>query len=167
MDLAVSFDRKVIFEQGIEGVREIECSVLGNDTPMVSVCGEVVSSNEFYDYDAKYVDGASRADIPAHLPTTDIRTNPSHGPQGVHCPGLLGYGPGRDFFLTRRSGTVYINELNTIPGFTSISMYPKLWEASGMSFSALLERLIELAMQRHGEKSRLRHSYDPSAAWYR
>jgi D-alanine-D-alanine ligase len=166
MELAVSFDRKVIFEQGIEGVREIECSVLGNDTPLVSVCGEVVSSNEFYDYDAKYVDGASRAEIPAHLPrriSEQIRRMALKAYIALDCSGMAR----ADFFLTRRSGTVYVNELNTIPGFTSISMYPKLWEASGLSFSALLERLIELAMQRHGEKGRLRHSYDPSAAWYR
>ncbi len=163
---ASSFDRKVIFEQGVAGAREIECSVLGNDAPEVSVCGEVISSNEFYDYNAKYVDGASRAEIPARLPrrlSDQIRRMALRAYTTIDCAGMAR----ADFFVTRRRGTVYINELNTIPGFTSISMYPKLWEASGLSFSALLDRLIELALRRHAEKGRLRHSYDPSSEWYR
>jgi D-alanine-D-alanine ligase len=166
MELAVPFDRKLIFEQGVEGAREIECSVLGNDTPIVSVCGEVFSSNEFYDYNAKYVDGASSSEIPARLPrrtSEQIRRMAIKAYTALDCSGMSR----ADFFVTRRNGTVYINELNTIPGFTAISMYPKLWEASGLGFSALLDRLIELAQQRHEEKAHLRHSYDPSAAWYR
>jgi D-alanine-D-alanine ligase len=163
---ASSYDRKVIFEQGVADAREIECSVLGNDTPLASVCGEVIPSNEFYDYDAKYVDGASRSEIPAQLPrrlSEQIRRLAVRAYVAIDCAGMAR----ADFFVTRRNGTVYINELNTIPGFTSISMYPKLWESSGMSFPALLDRLIELAMQRHAEKARLRHSFDPSSEWYR
>jgi D-alanine-D-alanine ligase len=163
---ASTYDRKVIFEQGVVGAREIECSVLGNDTPLASVCGEVIPSNEFYDYDAKYVDGASRAEIPARLPrrlSDRIRRMAVQAYVAIDCSGMAR----ADFFVTRRTGTVYINELNTIPGFTSISMYPKLWEASGISYPALLDRLIELAMQRHAEKGRLRHSFDPSSEWYR
>ena len=163
---AESFDRKVVFEQGIAGAREIECSLLGNDTPEVSVCGEVISSNEFYDYDAKYVDGASRSEIPARLPrriAEQIRRLAIRAYVAIDCAGMAR----ADFFVTRRSGAIYINELNTIPGFTSISMYPKLWGASGVTFQALLDRLIGLAIDRHAEKRRLLHKYDPSAEWYR
>jgi D-alanine-D-alanine ligase len=163
---ASTYDRKVIFEQGVADAREIECSVLGNDAPLASVCGEVIPSNEFYDYDAKYVDGASRAEIPARLPrrmSDQIRKMAVRAYVAIDCAGMAR----ADFFVTRRKGTVYINELNTIPGFTSISMYPKLWEASGLSFPALLDRLIELAIQRHAEKARLRYSFDPSSEWYR
>jgi D-alanine-D-alanine ligase len=166
MHEAVSFDRKVIFEQGLGNVREIECSVLGNDAPMASVCGEVVPSNEFYDYDAKYVDGASRSEIPAHLPrrvSEEIRRLAIRAYTAIDCAGMAR----ADFFVGRRSGVITINELNTIPGFTSISMYPKLWEATGISYRELLDRLIGLAIERHTQKSRLRHTYDPSAAWYR
>ncbi len=163
---ASSFDRKVIFEQGVTDAREIECSVLGNEVPVVSVCGEVISSNEFYDYNAKYVDGASRSEIPARLPrrlSDRIRGMALRAYATIDAAGMAR----ADFFVTRRRGTVYINELNTIPGFTSISMYPKLWEASGLTFPALLDRLIDLAIHRHAEKGRLRHSYDPSSEWYR
>jgi D-alanine-D-alanine ligase len=166
MEEAASFDRKVIFEQGLANVREIECSVLGNDAPLASVCGEVLPSNEFYDYDAKYVDGASRTEIPAHLPrkvSERIRRLAIRAYTAIDCAGMAR----ADFFLGRRTGTITINELNTIPGFTSISMYPKLWAATGVSYSELLDRLIRLAFERHAQKSRLRHTYDPSAAWYR
>jgi D-alanine-D-alanine ligase len=166
MATAVLFDRKVIFEQGVADAREIECSVLGNDDPVASVCGEVIPSNEFYDYDAKYVDGSSRAEIPAKLPRSisrRIQRMAIRAYGAIDCAGMAR----ADFFVTRRKGTIYLNELNTIPGFTSISMYPKLWEASGVVFPALLDRLIELAMQRHAEKGLLRHSFDPSSDWYR
>jgi D-alanine-D-alanine ligase len=166
METATAFDRKVIFEQAVSDVREIECAVLGNDEPVASVCGEVIPSNEFYDYDAKYVDGASRAEIPARLSrkvSAQIQRMALCAYTAIDCAGMAR----ADFFVTRRKGTIYINELNTIPGFTSISMYPKLWESSGLKFPELLDRLIELAMQRHKEKGRLRHSFDPSSAWYR
>ena len=164
--LAAQYDRKVLLEQGINNAREIECSVLGNDEPEASVPGEIIPSNEFYDYDAKYVDGKSRAIVPAKLPKRVIRTVRDHALAAfrvIDCTGMARV----DFFVTRKTHTVYVNEINTIPGFTSISMYPKLWEASGVSFGELLDRLIALAMQRHKEKSGLKHLYQPTKEWYR
>jgi D-alanine-D-alanine ligase len=156
----------VIVEQGIVGAREIECSVLGNDDPIASVPGEIIPSREFYDYEAKYVDGKSEAIIPARIPgriANRIRRIAILAYRTIDCSGMAR----ADFFLTKKSSTIYLNELNTIPGFTSISMYPKLWEASGISFSELLDRLILLAIQRHQEKSALKRTYHPSEAWYR
>jgi len=164
--LAAAYDRKVIFEQGVRNAREIECAVLGNDAPEVSVPGEIIPSNEFYDYDAKYVDGKSMAVIPAKLPrrtAEEVRRIAVAAYKAIDCAGMAR----ADFFVVRGSGTIYINELNTIPGFTSISMYAKLWQASGLSFSALLDRLIDLALERHQQKSGLRRFYDPSRDWYR
>jgi D-alanine-D-alanine ligase len=163
---AASFDRKVIVEEGIEGVREIECSILGNDSPEASIPGEIIPSNEFYDYDAKYVDGKSRAVIPAPLPAALVRKVRALAVRAflaLDCAGMARV----DFFVTKRGGRVYLNEINTIPGFTAISMYPKLWEASGVPYSRLLDRLIALARERHREKQSLRTSYDPRKAWYR
>ncbi len=164
--LAAEYDLKVIIEQGVNDVREIECSVLGNDEPLVSVPGEIIPSNEFYDYDAKYVDGKSRAIIPAGLParvTAEVRRMARAAYVAVDCSGMARV----DFFVKRRTYTVYLNELNTIPGFTSISMYPKLWEASGVSYPELLDRLISLALERHREKSSLKTSYQPASDWYK
>ncbi len=164
--LAAQFDRKVIIEQGIAGVREIECGVLGNDEPKASVPGEIIPSNEFYDYDAKYVDGKSQAVIPAKLPAPlarRIREAAVRAYTAIDCAGMARV----DFFLTRGRSRLYLNEVNTIPGFTSISMYPKMWEASGLSFSGLLDRLIALALERHGEMNARRTSYSPAKDWYR
>jgi D-alanine-D-alanine ligase len=166
MELAASYDRKVVFEQGIPHAREIECSVLGNDDPVVSQPGEIVPSNEFYDYDAKYVDGKSATYIPAPLPRpaiTAIRRLALQAYRAIDCAGMAR----ADFFYVTRTKSVIINELNTIPGFTSISMYPKMWEASGLPFSGLLDRLVELALERHAAKMALRRTYDPSKEWYR
>jgi D-alanine-D-alanine ligase len=166
LETAMAYDRKVLVEQAITRAREIECSVLGNDTPEVSVLGEIIPSNEFYDYDAKYVDGKSVAIIPARLPRTVVRRVQKMALtayRAIDCSGMAR----ADFFVVRRTGTVYVNELNTIPGFTSISMYPKLWEASGLPYPRLLDRLIELALDRHREKSALRRTYRPKADWYR
>jgi len=166
MDLAAAYDRKVIFEQGVRDAREIECSVLGNDEPAVSVPGEILPSNEFYDYDAKYVDGTSQTVIPARLSprlTRQIMDMAGTAYTAIDCAGMAR----ADFLVTRRAGTVYINELNTIPGFTPISMYAKLWEASGIPFKDLLDRLIRLALDRHAEKKGLRRFYDPRREWYR
>jgi len=163
---ALQYDRKVIVEQGINQAREIECSVLGNDEPEVSVPGEIISSNEFYDYDAKYVDGKSTAIIPAQLPkrvTRHIRTLAAQAFRVIDGAGMARV----DFFVIRKTLRVYLNEVNTIPGFTSISMYPKLWEATGISFPELLDRLIALAMQRHREKEDLQCLYTPAREWYR
>jgi D-alanine-D-alanine ligase len=164
LSLAAEFDRKVIIEQGVANAREIECSVLGNDAPEASVPGEIIPSNEFYDYDAKYVDGKSTPVIPAHLPAPvarKIREIAIRAYTAIDCAGMARV----DFFLTK--GKVYLNEVNTIPGFTAISMYTKMWEAAGVSFSDLLDTLIRLAMERHGEMNARRTSYSPAKDWYR
>ena len=164
--VATEYDRKIIVEQGIRAAREIECSVLGNDEPEASVPGEVIPSNEFYDYDAKYVDGKSHTVIPAQLPKSVARKIQEMAVKAFQL--IDGAGMARvDFFVTRRTNVIHLNEINTIPGFTSISMYPKLWEASGVSFPELLDRLIALAMQRHREKTGLKHLYQPGKEWYR
>jgi len=166
ISLAAEYDLKVIVEQGVNNAREIECSVLGNDDPIVSVPGEIVPSNEFYDYDAKYVDGKSRSIIPALLPRNvvkEIQRAAITAYKAVDCTGMARV----DFFVTRNRHTVYLNEINTIPGFTAISMYPKLWEASGISYHELLDRLIALALEHHRQKSTLRTSYHPSSDWYK
>jgi D-alanine-D-alanine ligase len=164
--LAAEFDRKVIIERAIGNAREIECSVLGNDAPEASVPGEIIPSNEFYDYDAKYVDGKSTTVIPARLPASiarKIREIAVRAYTAIDCAGMARV----DFFVTKGKAKVYLNEVNTIPGFTAISMYPKMWEAAGLSFSGLLDRLIRLAIQRHGEMNARRTSYSPAKDWYR
>lgn len=164
--VAMQYDRRILVEQGIENAREIEVSVLGNDEPIASVPGEIISSNEFYDYDAKYVDGKSEVIIPAQLPqsvTKQVQECAIRGFKAIDCAGMARV----DFLITKKSNKIYLNEINTIPGFTSISMYPKLWEASGISYSRLLDRLIELALERHREKQALKTSYKPKTRWYK
>jgi len=163
---AAQYDRKILVEKGIENAREIEVSVLGNEDPQASVPGEVIPSNEFYDYDAKYVDGKSQLVIPAQLPprmARRIREVALRAFKAIDAAGMARV----DFLVTRGTYRIYICEVNTIPGFTAISMYPKLWEASGLPYSKLVERLIELAIERHREKSRLKTSYQPKAEWYK
>ncbi len=158
MDLAAQYDRKILVEKAINA-REIECSVLGNDQPEASVAGEIVPVNEFYDYEAKYVKEGSRLIIPAKLTAQQskrVRQLAIRAFQAIDCAGMARV----DFLLDRKSGKILVNEINTIPGFTSISMYPKLWEASGVSYSELLDRLIELALERHQQKLRTRYTYD-------
>lgn len=143
---AAKYDRKVLVEEFIDG-REIECAVLGNDDPIASTVGEVVPCNEFYDYKAKYIDNNSEVIIPANLPQhtiSEIREYAVRAFKSLDCAGLSRV----DFFVHRKTGKVYINEINTLPGFTSISMYPKLWEASGIPYSELIERLIDLSIER-------------------
>lgn len=155
--LAAKFDRKIIVEKAIDA-REIECAVLGNDTPQASIPGEIVPANEFYDYQAKYVKEGSRLIIPAKLGaarTLKVRDLALRAFKAIDCAGM-----GRvDFLMDRHSGKLYVNEINTIPGFTSISMYPKLWEASGLPYAKLIDRLVELAIERHRDKSRTQHDY--------
>ncbi|HHY09124.1 MAG TPA: D-alanine--D-alanine ligase [Firmicutes bacterium] len=154
--LALQYDRKIVVEEGVKDAREIECSVLGHNRPRTSVLGEVIPGNEFYDYMAKYHSEDSRLIIPAPLSaelTGEIRSLAKRAFQAVDCSGM-----GRVDFLLAGTGEVYLNEINTIPGFTEISMYPKLWEASGLSYSALLDQLIEIALEKHGEKQRLKTS---------
>jgi len=160
MELAFQFDRKVVIEAGVLNAREIECAVLGNDAPEASVPGEVIVTHPdgFYSYDAKYIDpdGASWR-IPA-----DISAEAADRVRGLSVEAFRALdlaGMARvDFFLDDKAGALYLNEVNTIPGLTTISMYPKMWEASGLPYSALLDRLIALALERHAEKQALRTS---------
>jgi len=152
LHLAARYDRRIIVEQGIDA-REIECSVLGNDVPLVSVPGEVIPHDAFYDYEAKYTVGKTDLVIPANVTPAQamtIRDYAIRAFQAVDAAGLARV----DFFIRRSDGTVLLNEINTMPGFTSTSMYPKLWEASGVSYSEIADRLIELALERHAERSR-------------
>ncbi|MEO7022107.1 MAG: D-alanine--D-alanine ligase A, partial [Ktedonobacteraceae bacterium] len=137
--------------------REFECAVLGNDEPLASVIGEIVSSGEFYDYNAKYIDGKSQPVIPAEIPqetAEEMRRQAIAAFAALDLNGLSRV----DFFMERETGKIYINEVNTMPGFTEISMYPKLWAASGLSYTQLLDRLIELAIERHEDRQRNRTS---------
>jgi len=157
LETAAEYDRKIVVERGVDA-REIEISVLGNDDPVASLPGEIIPSREFYDYNAKYVDDDSRLLIPAPLET--IQTNDAQrlaiaAFKVLECSGMARV----DLFLERMTGKFYVNEINTLPGFTSISMYPKLWEASGIPYSELIDRLITLAIERHGEKNKLRTKY--------
>jgi len=149
---AFRYDRKVIVEEGIKG-REIECSVLGNDEPRASLPGEVIPYREFYDYRDKYLDGKTRFRIPADLPASVIREVQRLAVEAylaVECSGMARL----DFFLEDGTGKLYVNEINTIPGFTEISMYPKLWGVSGVPFGRLVEELIRLGLERHRRKKR-------------
>ena len=163
---ALRYDNKIIVEQGIENIREIEIAVLGNDNPKASVPGEIVASNEFYDYDAKYVDGKSQAIIPADLPKSTAKELQNIAVAAFKILNLSGLAR-VDFLVKKDSHKIYLNEVNTIPGFTSISMYPKLWEASGLSYQKLLDTLIALAIQRHQEKDNLATFYQPKEDWYK
>ena len=152
--LAAEFDRKVIVEAAVPSAREIECSVLGNDEPEASVPGEIVPSREFYDYEAKYLDEGSVPLIPA--PLSEAQAAEVRALAIAAFKAIDGAGMARvDFLLAGDSGVLYLNEVNTIPGFTTISMYAKLWAASGLEFPRLIDRLIALALERHGEKQQL------------
>jgi D-alanine-D-alanine ligase len=162
LDEAAKYDRRLIIEQGIEA-REIEVSVLGNDDPIASVPGEVIPSREFYSYAAKYIDDASELIIPASLTpeqTDRVKQIALAAFQVLDCAGLARV----DFLVEKTSGEIFINEVNTMPGFTAISMYPKLWEASGIGYSELIDRLIELAVERHTDKQQTVSTFDVSEA---
>ncbi len=166
INLARSYDRKILIEEGIEQAREIECSVLGNDEPKASVLGEIIPSNEFYDYDAKYVDGKSVAKIPAELPKVMVKKIQKYALDAykiLDCAGMARV----DFLVEGNGKKIYLNEINTIPGFTSISMYPKLWEATGVSYPELLDTLIELALERYRAKRELKTLFTPKSDWYK
>jgi len=156
--LASSFDRKLLVEGAVDA-RELEVSVLGNDEPQASVVGEVVPAHEFYDYEAKYLDEGSRLLIPAPIDAgvaEEVRALAVRAFQAVDVAGTARV----DFFMERATGRVLLNELNTIPGFTRISMYPKLWEASGLSYPSLIERLVDLAIERFNDKQRSQTAID-------
>jgi D-alanine-D-alanine ligase len=157
IQLAAAFDRRIVVEAAVSRAREIECAVLGNDDPETSVPGEIVPSREFYDYEAKYLDGGSRSLIPAPLTveqTAEVRRLSADAFRAIDGAGLARV----DFLLDGEAGTLYVNEINTLPGFTTISMYAQLWEASGVGYPALLDRLVALALARHTEKQQLRTS---------
>ena len=158
MDLASEFALKIIVERAVTA-REIEVSVLGNDEISASIPGEIVPHREFYDYAAKYLEQGTRLVIPAKLSKKQVATFQEYAVRAFRA--IDGTGMSRcDFFLERRTNRIYINELNTIPGFTSISMYPKLWEASGLPYPQLIDRLIELALELHAEKARTKYSIE-------
>jgi D-alanine-D-alanine ligase len=155
---AAQFDRRILVQKGVKNAREIEVSVLGNDEPVASVCGEVLPSREFYSYESKYIDGTSGLLIPAPLPddiSHCIREYAVRAYKAIDCAGMARV----DFFFERDTNNIYLNELNSIPGFTKISMYPKLWEASGLPYNKLVDRLIELAMERKADRDRTSHVY--------
>jgi len=158
---AAKFDRKIVIEQGVGGkkekAREIECSVLGNDDPEASVPGEVVPVKEFYDYNAKYLEEGSELIIPARLTKTQTKKVQEMAVaafKAVDCSGLARV----DFLMDPKTEKIYLNEINTMPGFTSISMYPKLWAASGLAYSDLIDKLIQLGLERHEDKKKNQYS---------
>ena len=161
IDLASSYDRKILIEQGLEEAREIECSVLGNDEPRVSVVGEVKPAGEFYDYDSKYIDEGTQLIVPADLPdkvSKEVQQIALRAFRAVDAAGMARV----DFFVTKKENKIYLSEINTIPGFTSVSMYPRLWQATGISYPELIDRLIQLALERHQDKNQNKISYDES-----
>lgn len=148
---AARYDRRILIEKGIGNVREVEVSVLGNEEPVASVCGEVLPSREFYSYESKYVDGTSGLIIPSQMPneiTEKIREYAICAYKAIDCAGMAR----ADFFVDVDTQKIYLNELNTLPGFTSISMYPKLWQATGITYAELVDKLIELALQRKTQR---------------
>jgi D-alanine-D-alanine ligase len=158
---AAKFDRKIVIEEGVGGkknrAREIECSVLGNDDPIASIAGEIIPCKEFYDYDAKYLVQGSEGVIPAKITKAEMKTVQRLAIaafQAVDCKGLARV----DFLMEPKSRKIYVNEINTMPGFTAISMYPKMWAASGVSYPELIDRLIKLGLERHEDKKRNQYS---------
>jgi D-alanine-D-alanine ligase len=159
IDLASSYDRKILIEEGLEGAREIECSVLGNDEPQTSVVGEVKPAGEFYDYDSKYIDQATQLIVPADLPeevSGKVKQIALCAFKAIDAAGMARV----DFFVTKKENKIFLNEINTIPGFTSVSMYPRLWEASGVSYPELIDQLIQLALERYQDKKQNKTSYE-------
>jgi D-alanine-D-alanine ligase len=151
IDRAAAFDRKILVEEAVADAREIECAVLGNGAAEASVPGEIVPSREFYDYEAKYLDNQSRVEVPAALDpaqTLEVRRQALTAFEAIDGAGLARV----DFLIDGSTGDLYLNEINTLPGFTTISMYPKLWGASGLSYPVLMERLITLALERHADR---------------
>jgi D-alanine-D-alanine ligase len=158
LNFAAGFAQKLIVERTIRG-REIELSVLGNEEARASIPGEIVPHREFYDYEAKYLEEGTRLVIPAKLSKPQIKRFQELAVRAFHAVEALGFAR-VDFFLERRTNRIYLNEINTIPGFTSISMYPKLWEASGLPYRALLDELIDLALAQHREKRRTKFTIE-------
>ncbi|HKY31936.1 MAG TPA: D-alanine--D-alanine ligase family protein [Candidatus Polarisedimenticolia bacterium] len=159
LQAAAAYDRRVIVEQAVEG-QEVECAVLGNDEPEASVVGEIVPCNEFYDYSAKYLQEGSELIVPARLTAAQTERVRGLALEAFKVLDLAGMAR-VDFFVRRPDGEILLNEVNTIPGFTPISMYPKLWEASGVGFAQLVDRLVRLAIERHEERLALKKEFAP------
>jgi len=158
MDEAAQYAQKILVERAVNG-REIEVAVLGNEDPRTAIPGEIIPHREFYDYTAKYLEEGTQLRIPAKLAPAQVKRFQDYARRAflaIECRGMARV----DFFLEKRTGKIYLNELNTIPGFTSISMYPKMWEASGLSYNQLIDRLIELALEEHQEKSRTKYAIE-------
>jgi len=156
------YDRRILVEKGLSNPREIEDSVLGNDDPQASLPGEVIPGEDFYTYSAKYLSDKSQLIIPADLPqnvSDEVRRIAVAAYKAVDCAGMARV----DFLIDRDTLAIYLSEMNTIPGFTKISMYPKLWEATGLKYSALLDRLIELALERKADRDRTEFIYRRNA----
>ncbi len=157
IDFAAKYDQKILVEKGIENIWEVEVSILGNEAPVASVCGQIIPANEFYDYDAKYIDENTALVIPAKIKPETQKQIQEYGKQEfkiLNCSGLAR----ADFFVERATEKVWVNEINTMPGFTSVSMYPKLWEASGVSYTELVEKLIQLGIERWKKKQEIKTS---------
>ncbi len=158
MDTAAEFALKILVERAVSA-REIEVSVLGNDQPRASIPGEIVPHREFYDYAAKYLEEGTRLEIPAKLKKDQVKKFQELAVRVFRCVECTGMAR-VDFFLEKRTGKIFANEINTIPGFTSISMYPKLWEASGIGYRELIDRLVQLALELHAQKARTKYSIE-------
>src|SRR6478736_913767 len=159
--VAAAYDRKIVIEEGVGGrkhkARELECAVLGNDEPVASTVGEIVPAAEFYDYNAKYIDEGSQPVIPAKISRKqmkEVQEMAVRAFKSVDCSGLARV----DFLMDPKNGKLYLNEINTMPGFTSISMYPKMWAASGLEYPRLIDQLIQLALERYKEKKKNQYS---------
>lgn len=165
IDLACEFDHRILIEKGLE-VRELECAVLGNDEPVAAHVGEVIVGREFYDYKDKYVEGKSRTEAPADIPRRleeKIQKIAIRAYKVLDCCGLARV----DSFYDRKTKEILINEINTMPGFTKISMYPQMWEASGVSYPELIDRIIELGFDQFKKKSQKKISFEEAGQWYK
>jgi D-alanine-D-alanine ligase len=166
IDLACKFDSRILVEKAVNA-REIECAVLGNDEPEAAELGEILVGGEFYDYNDKYVDGKSSTQVPVEDLNDDKKSEIGdlcvRAYKAMDCSGLSRV----DCFLDRDSGDIYLNEINTLPGFTSISMYPKMWQASGVTYPELIDRLIQLGFQRADERSKNQISFDSGSNWFK
>jgi D-alanine-D-alanine ligase len=166
IDLAARFDARILVEKSVNA-REIECAVLGNEDPEGAELGEIILGGEFYDFNDKYVDGKSSTQVPVQdldpAKAIEIKTVCVNAFREMDCCGLARV----DAFLDRDSGEIFLNEINTLPGFTSISMYPQMWKASGLEYPALLDRLIQLGLEKHEDKAKNQSSFDSGSDWYK
>ncbi|MFC1656162.1 D-alanine--D-alanine ligase family protein [Patescibacteria group bacterium] len=165
MDLAAEFDHRILIEKGLN-IRELECAVLGNENPKIARVGEVLVGGEFYDYKDKYVDGISKTQVPADIPPRlekEIQDMAVKAYRVLDCSGLARV----DAFFDKKTKEIYLNEINTLPGFTAISMYPKMWEASGLPYPKLIDRIIELGFERFKEQNEKKVSFEDAGDWFK